>query len=455
MKILVTGANGYIGSRLIPLLAHQGHFIIAAVRDASRYQIPLEFKDQIEVIGINFNEKDAYKCLPRDIEAAYYLIHNLTVPKADLKKKEKSGAEFFKDYIDSTMCKQLIYLTGLISDNNLSEHLSSRLLVENILKQVSCSYTILRAATVIGAGSASFEIIRDLAEKLPIMVAPLWVSKLCQPIAIKDVIQYLVGVLGNCGCENKVFDIGGPEQISYKDLILRFAKVRGLKRYIKVLPVLTPKLSSLWLCLITTTNFQIARNLIDSMKNDVVCKENSIDKFVKISCLSYESAIKRALEKVEESSILSSWSDSFTFSRLPSNLAGFVQVPSFGCFTSSHKTRFKVDPNILFKAVMQIGGKNGYYWNWAWKFRGFIDKMIGGVGYYKGQLRREKPQPGDLIDFWRVILLDEENRRLLLFAEMKVPGEAWLEIKIKGNELINIATFRPKGIWGLSKNKSK
>jgi len=448
MKILVTGANGYIASHLIPILLTHGHHIIAVVRDKARFTIEEKLSGEIEVYERDLTKDNSTKHLPKDIDAAYYLVHSLATNSNEFRKKDKKAAEHFVQYLEKTTCKQVIYLSGLISDTKLSSHLQSRLEVENIIKQARCPHTILRAGIIIGSGSASFEIIRDLVEKLPVMVAPKWVSKKCQPIAIRDVIFYLNGVLIHEQCKNRTFDIGGPDQLSYREMLLEMARERHLKRLIIPIPILTPKLSSLWLYFITSANYQIARNLVDSMKNNAVCHEKSIQAILPRKCLTYKEAIEKAFARIEECNVISSWKDSFSFSNLSPHLSEFVKVPSHGCFVDSKTFPFECEKEKVFASVLGIGGKEGYYMNWAWRLRGFIDKLIGGVGLSRGKTAKARLHVGDVVDFWRAVLIDEEHYRLLLFAEMKLPGEAWLEFKIKNNTLIQTATFRPKGILG-------
>lgn len=444
MKVLLTGANGYIGTRLLRRLIQEGHQIVALVRHPERMQI----KDpHLEVL-----QGDLLKVitLPEDIESAYYLVHAMSDDPKLFHEKDRVSALNFSSAIQNTRCKQIVYLSGLASDPKLSEHLSSRLEVEEILKESQIPVTVLRASIIIGSGSASFEMIRDLVEKLPLMVAPRWVRKKCQPIAISDVLDYLIGILGNEKALGKTFEIAGPEAISYKEMLLRYAKKRDLKRALIPVPVLTPKLSSYWLIFITSTNYYLARSLIDSLKNDSIKTDNSIDEILPKQCLTYEQAIERALQKIQQNEVVSSWRDSWVASDMPSEYSKFIEVPKFGCVSQTTLYRFSGDPDKVMENVFTLGGAKGYYMNWAWKFRGLIDRAYGGVGLRRGKTARKKPRPGDALDFWRVLLV--EPRRFLLYAEMKVPGEAWLEFRIEPDGdnwiLYQVATFRPKGLLG-------
>lgn len=452
MKILIAGGNGYIASHLIPALLTHGHHLVILVRDKARFSIEETLNGSLEVHEVDLVKETHFKNVPLDIDAAYYLVHSLANPSNEFRRKDKKAASHFIQYLDKTDCKQVIYLSGLTHDTKLSKHLRSRLEVEEIVKTASSSYTILKAGIIIGSGSASFEIIRDLVEKLPIMVAPKWIKNKCEPIAIRDVIFYLYGVLGNEQCKNRTFDIGSPNVLSYKEMLLKMAKKRHLKRLIISIPFLTPRLSSLWLSLVTSVNYQIARNLVESLKNNAVCHDHSITAILQRKCLSYEEAIEKAFERIEECSVLASFKNSFSFSHLAPQLTPFAKIPSHGCFIDVHTFPFDIDKQDVFDSIMHIGGKEGYYLNWAWKLRGMIDKLIGGVGLNRGKAATEVLHVGDVIDFWRVLIIDKEHYRLVLFAEMKLPGEAWLEFKIvRKNDidsLVQTATFRPKGVLG-------
>jgi len=450
MKVLLTGATGYIGTRLLPLLIEKGHEVVVLVRNPQRFKLPKGAK--VEVIQGDLTKADSIQNLPEDINIAYYLVHSMSDDPALFTYRDRTAALNFMVAIQRTRCKQLIYLSGLVSDAQLSEHLHSRLEVEEILKRGPIPVTVLRASIIIGSGSASFEMIRDLVEKLPIMVTPKWVRKKCQPIAIADVLDYLTLVLNHEQCFGKTFEIAGPEAITYKDMLLRFAKIRGLKRILIPILILSPRLSSYWLIFITSTNYYLARILIDSLKNDSIKTDDSIDKIFPKNCLTYEQAIDRALQKIQQNAVVSSWKDAWVASDLPPEYTSFIEVPKHGCFSQTIIQGFKGDPDKVLNAVFTLGGKEGYYLDWAWKIRGVIDKAYGGVGLRRGKVARDKPQAGDALDFWRVLLVDEQERRFLLYAEMRLPGEAWLEFKIEPQEsdwlLIQTATFRPKGIFG-------
>ena len=279
MKILLTGSTGYIGRRLLPVLVEAGHHVVCLVRDQRRFDwddFTEDFLKHVTVIELDLNEKKTLSTVPTDIDAAYYLVHSMSSSNTDFTTMEADSAMNFVELIDNTNAKQIIYLSGIVNDADLSDHLLSRKNVEDILKSAKAPLTVLRAAIIIGSGSASFEIIRDLVEKLPVMIAPKWLKTRCQPIGIRNVIEYLHGILLKPEAFHQTFDIGGTEILTYKQMLYGFAHVRDLKRLIVSVPVLTPKLSSLWLVFVTSTTFSLARSLVNSMKNEVICKDNRI-----------------------------------------------------------------------------------------------------------------------------------------------------------------------------------
>lgn len=449
MRILLTGANGYVGRRLLPELLANGHEVICCVRDKNRLGVDFETLQKVTVWEVDFLNTPNFHTIPENIDVAYYLIHSMTSSTEDFDKLEALSAQHFNQYMDRLMVKQVIYLSGIVNDPHLSKHMNSRNNVENILYQGRFNLTVLRAGIIVGSGSSSFEIIRDLCEKLPVMITPKWVLTKSQPIAIRDVIKYLIGVIAKEECFNKSFDIGGPNVLTYKQMMQLYAKVRGLKIIIIGVPFLSPKLSSYWLYFVTSTSYKLAKNLVDSMKVEVVCRNNDLQKILGIKAISYTDAIKLAFKKIEQNLVVSSWKDSLSSSGFALNFSNYVEVPRYGCLKDYQKIGL-TKPQQALENIWSIGGDKGwYYGNWLWKIRGFIDKLFGGVGLRRGRTNPIHLDNGDSLDFWRVLLADKEKKRLLLFAEMKVPGEAWLEFKIdENNTLHQIATFRPKGILG-------
>ncbi|WP_278036206.1 SDR family oxidoreductase [Flavobacterium nitratireducens] len=448
MTILLTGATGYIGKRLLPILVAKGHHVVCCVRDKNRFFVPTEYRNQVEVVEIDFLKKESLLKIPESIDAAYYLIHSMSSSIANYDELERISAENFVERANQTQVKQVIYLSGIVNDQSLSKHLSSRKRVETILSTGNFAATTLRAGIIVGSGSASFEIIRDLVNRLPVMVTPKWLNTKCQPIAINDVLEFLSKSLLNPVTYNQSFDIGGPDILTYKEMLLGFAKAKKLKRWIFTVPVMTPKLSSYWLYFVTATSYKLATALVSSMKVEVVCKDTHINQLLAVTPMSYEMALSKALLKVEEDQVASSWKDSLVSGRFKNNISEFLKVPKKGCFIDRRKKEI-INRELTIERIWSIGGETGwYYGNWLWNIRGFIDKLVGGVGLRRGRTNKHSIHAGDVLDFWRVLYADKEKGKLILFAEMKLPGEAWLEFKIIGNTLYQSATFKPRGIWG-------
>ncbi|MBD3418587.1 MAG: DUF2867 domain-containing protein [Chitinivibrionales bacterium] len=448
MKILLTGTTGYIARRLLPVLLSDGHDVICCVRDPNRFDAAPYQSTGLRVATVDFLVPHLLEAIPDDIDAAYFLIHSMSAPDEDFEALEKRAAINFKNRLQKTSVRQVIYLSGIVNDETLSQHLRSRKMVEDILSSGTFHLTTLRAGIIVGAGSASFEIIRDLVEKLPVMVAPRWVNTRTQPIAVKNVIDFLKGVLLLKDTFDTSYDIGGPEVLTYKSMILRFAKVRNLQRHIISVPVLTPRLSSYWLYFITSTSFKLAANLVNSMKTEVVCRPNTLHNKLNVELISYEEAIKLAFDRIEQQEVVSSWTDAQSSGVLSKGISRLVKVPTFGCFVDK-KARRLADVGATVERIWSVGGDIGWYYaDWLWEIRGFLDKLAGGVGLRRGRRNKADIAAGDALDFWRVIYASKTEKRLLLYAEMKLPGEAWLEFKISGDILYQTATMRPLGISG-------
>lgn len=449
MRILVTGTSGYIGKRLIPLLLKDNHEIICVVRDKIRIEKSYLNDDNIEIIEADFLDADSLHKIPKNINVAYYLIHSMSNSSKDFEEMERRCAINFKRYFETTQVRQVIYLGGIANDDKLSKHLQSRKNVEKELNSTSYSLTVFRAGIIVGSGSSSFEIIRDLVEKLPVMVAPKWLNTRTQPLAVRDVLTFLNNAKGNEKLYNKGFDIFGPEILTYRQMLLQFAFIRGLKRTIITVPIMTPKLSSYWLYFVTSTSYKLASSLVDSMGVQIVGTSSNINEILGVEPMKYKKAVRLAFEKIEQNSIISSWKDSMISSGyLNNNFHKYINVPKYGCF-SDYKESEVSDIQKTINKIWSIGGKTGwYYGNVLWKIRGYIDKVFGGIGLRRGRTHKDELNAGDALDFWRVILADKGQKRLLLYAEMKLPGEAWLEFRIEDNILKQTATFRPKGIAG-------
>ncbi|HEY5507953.1 MAG TPA: SDR family oxidoreductase [Paludibacter sp.] len=448
MKILLTGVTGYIAQRLLPVLLDNGHEVVCCVRDKSRFVINYP-TNTITVIEVDFLKQDSLQHIPSDIDIAYYLIHSMSTQTGDFENMEQICATHFKQRMQQTKVQQVIYLSGIVNDTNLSKHLLSRKNVEAILSGSSYALTTLRAGIIVGSGSASFEIIRDLVEKLPIMVTPRWLQTRCQPIAIRNVVEFMTGVIAQKETYNNSYDIGGPDILTYKEMLLNFAAIRGLNRHIYVVPVMTPKISSYWLYFVTATSYALAKNLVNSMKIEVICRPNHLVSLLNIHLIDYNTSIQLAFDKIEQHQVLSSWKDAQTSNILKQGITHYIEVPVNGCFKDVRKRKIKNSDAAVAK-IWSIGGKTGwYYGNWLWELRGFMDQLVGGVGMRRGRRSDVDISTGDALDFWRVLVANKAEKRLLLYAEMKLPGEAWLEFKIDdNNNLTQTATFRPLGVMG-------
>lgn len=448
MKILVTGATGYIGKRLIPLFLKEGHIVVCTVRDKNR--TPNNFKNDknISIAEVDFLKPETFKNIPTNIDTAYYLIHSMSNSSSEFHTLEENCAKNFKEYMETTSIKQVIYLSGITNDTKLSKHLLSRKNVETRLASKNYALTTFKAGIIVGSGSSSFEIIRDLVEKLPIMITPKWLNTKTQPIAIRDVLTYLIRANGKKELYNTSFDIFGPEILTYKQMLLEFADIRGLKRHIITIPLMTPKLSSYWLYFVTSTSYKLASSLVNSMGIEIIGKPSNINQLLQVQPISYKKAVANAFIKIKQNSIVSSWKDSIISSSTKSDLHKHINVPEYGCYTDT-KQLILEDVDYTLNKIWTIGGKNGwYYGTFLWKFRGFLDLLVGGIGLRRGRTSPTELNNGDSLDFWRVIYANKEAKKLLLYAEMKLPGEAWLEFKIENNILHQTATFRPQGIIG-------
>jgi len=447
MKILLTGATGYIGKRILPILVNKGYDVVCCVRDKSRFNPPQSLKEKISVIEIDLLNTSSLSEIPNDIDVAYYLVHSMATAD-NYKSLEQQSAINFRDRLSNTNVKQVIYLSGIVNETNLSKHLLSRKTVEDELEKGNFNLTCLRAGIIVGSGSASFEIMRDLVEKLPVMITPKWLLTKCSPIGISDVQTFLTKCILNEETFNRNFDIGSDDVLSYREMLLDFAEVRSLKRKIWTVPLMTPKLSSYWLYFVTSTSYKLARSLVESMKIEVVCRDHEINAILGIQPISYKEALVKAFDSIENNDIASSWKDSYSSSEINMSISEYISVPEFGCFKDARVSVIE-DRKISIDKIWSIGGENGWYHgNWLWRIRGFLDKLVGGVGLRRGRTNQKTISVGDALDFWRVLYANKEEGRLLLFAEMKLPGEAWLEFKIIDKKLLQTATFRPLGLMG-------
>jgi len=449
MNILLTGATGYIGRRLLPVLVQAGHHVTCVVRNPLRFDLPENLRENTTVVQADVLDAESLNGLPSNIDVAYYLVHSMSHSSHQFEQMEARAAQNFTRWASTGKCRQIIYLSGLVNDEQLSPHLQSRYNVEKILRDGSVPVTVLRAAIIIGSGSASFEIIRDLVEKLPLMVAPKWVNNRCQPIAVRDVIFYLTNAINRPDCLDQSFDIGGPDVLTYREMLLGLAKVRGLRRYIILVPVLTPRLSSYWLYFVTSTSFSLARHLVDSLKNEAVCSETRIRDIIPYTCSDYQTSLRRAFARIEDNAVISSWKDAWVSGVLEKTPGEYINAPTHGCFVDSRDMQTGGSEEDVLNNIWNIGGDTGWYhMNLLWEIRGFLDKLAGGVGLRRGRTNQKTLHAGDALDFWRVLYANRDEGRLLLYAEMKLPGEAWLEFRLANGVLRQTATFRPNGLSG-------
>ncbi len=450
--IAVTGATGYVGGRLIPRLLKAGYRVRCIVRNSEALE-DRPWRSQVEVFTCDLNIEDRVIEALRGVHRAYYLVHSMAV-SSNFEDLEASIAKTFTAAADVNQITQIIYLGGLGEEkSSLSPHLTSRQKVGEILASGNTPVTELRAAIIIGSGSASFEMLRSLVEILPIMVVPKWVTKTrCQPVAISDVLFYLVLVLGNEKSIGRVFDVGGPDVLTYKEMMHTYAEVASLKKRIIIpIPVLTPRLSSHWVNLTSPLPIRLARALIDSLTSDVVVSKNPISDAFDHEPDNLRNSIGRALTMVQDLQIPTRWSDpvKVQVAELPE-----VSDPEWSggrVLTDARKQNSTASSDQVMSTIRTIGGDTGWFaFDWLWAVRGFIDKIVGGVGLRRGRRHPTELRVGDPVDFFTVIRVDSNS--LLLRAEMLIPGHAWLEWSLtdleKGCLVEQRAQFVPRGVIG-------
>jgi len=450
MRIAVTGATGYIGGRLVPRLIAEGHEVVCPARNPAKLA-GRSWTDDVEAVTADVLQPDTLVDALAGCDVAYYLIHSMGSADS-FRDADRIAATNFAEAAEEAGVGRIIYLGGLgDEDDRLSAHLGSRHEVGRALASGSVPATELRAAVIIGSGSVSFEMLRYLTEVLPAMVTPSWVQTRCQPIAIRDVLLYLVACLGETAPGHTVYEIGGPEALSYLDMMQEYAKAAGLpRRFVVPVPVLSPRLSSLWIGLVTPLPVGVARPLVDSLKNEVIVHDDAARARFGIVPTPLVAAIERALEHSKDLSVDTRWSDATTGPAQP-----FEGDPSWsgGTLFVDHQTATTTaDPDDVFWSFARIGGDVGYHgFDWAWKLRGILDVVVGGVGLRRGRRHPEDIRLEDTVDFWRVTGV-EPGRRLQLSAEMRMPGDAWLEWSTERDGGVTVlhqnAYFRPRGLSG-------
>ncbi|ACY48492.1 SDR family oxidoreductase [Rhodothermus marinus] len=450
MRVLVTGATGYVGGRLIPRLLEAGYPVRAMARDRRRLE-GRPWSDRIEIVEADVLRPETLPDAVNGIHTVFYLIHALGGGD-DFMQKEQAGARHLAEAAARAGVSHIIYLGGLQPPRPVSRHLESRRLTGEALRSGPVPVTELRAGIILGSGSLSFELIRYLTERLPVMITPRWVKIPTQPIAIRNVLDYLMAALQRPPERSRIVDIGGPDVLTYADLFRLYARLRGLRRWIVPVPALTPRLSSYWIGLVTPLPARIARKLIDSLKAPTVCRDDLARRlFPEVTPLSAEAAMRLALQRLDAGHVETIWFGAYSSGdeeRLTTHLEDRE-----GLLRDTYSIWIAAAPSAVFAYLKRLGGARGWpYANGLWRLRGVLDRLVGGIGYRRGRRHPEELYAGDAVDFWRVEALEPE-RRLLLRAEMKVPGRAWLQFVVqpegKGTRLIQQALFEPRGLAGL------
>jgi uncharacterized protein YbjT (DUF2867 family) len=451
--VLVTGATGYVGGRLVPRLLQQGYAVRVLVRDASRLIVGRDWTSEVEVVEGDVLKPETLAGVMRDVWVAYYLIHSMSGNK-DFHERDIQAARNFGDAASAAEVERIIYLGGLGDpDANLSTHLRSRHVTGDILRESGIPVTEFRAGVLVGSGSISFEMVRHLTERLPIMISPRWVFTDTQPIAIRNALAYLIRALEVPESAGQVIEIGGADVLTYRDMMIIYAEVRGLRRLVIPVPALTPGLSSHWVQFITPIPNSIARPLIEGLRNESTADTTlARELFPEIELFDYEAAVTLALERLDAGDVETSWSDSLVSSQ--GTHVPVILTSHEGMMLEKRERIVEAPPNEVYQTFIGIGGERGWLaHNWAWQLRAFLDKIIGGVGFRRGRRHPDELRAGEALDFWRVEEL-QDGRLMRLRAEMKVPGKAWLQFKAdpqsdQKTRLTQTAYFAPHGLFGL------
>lgn len=453
---LVTGATGYIGGRLVPHLLAAGYAVRCLARNPGKLRDQPWFAD-VEVVKGDVGDRDAVQRAGLGADVAYYLVHSLGAGKR-FERRDRDMARAFARGARGALIDRIVYLGGLYPDSvDLSPHLDSRKEVGEILLDSGVPTVVLRAAVIIGSGSASFEMLRYLTERLPVMITPRWVDNRIQPIAVRDVLRYLVGAADVPAGVSRGFDIGGPDVLTYKKMMVRYADAAGLaKRVILPINVLTPNLSSHWVGVVTPVPNSIARPLVESLVHEVVCKENDIAHYVPDppeGLIGFDLAVRLALTRVQEYDVATSWSSADSPGSPSDPLPTDPDWAGGSLYVDERASVVSASPADLWSVIEGIGGQNGWYsWSLGWRVRGIMDKLTGGPGLRRGRRNPYDLVVGDALDWWRVEEIEDE-KLLRLRAEMKLPGLAWLELLVEDDDrgrtvFRQRALFHPRGLMG-------
>ena len=448
MRILVTGATGYIGGRLVPRLVVAGHDVVCLARNPDR----LSGRDwgAVDVRRGDVLDRASLDAAFDGIDVAYYLVHSMAEGERGFEERDRIAAKNFGDASGETGLQRIIYLGGLgVHNSDLSSHLASRQQVGDVLRSSGVPVTEFRAAIVVGSGSISFEMIRYLSERLPVMISPRWVTTRCQPIAIANVLNYLTDCLSVPESVGRIFEIGGPDIITYGDMLHEYAAARQLRRFLISVPVLTPRLSSYWVDLVTPIPAPYSHPLIEGLRSEAIVNDPSARDVFKIKLIPYAEAVRRALERTRLGEVETYWAGAHSPLK-----AGVKTSEGQGMIVEERRVESVASPQAVFTAFSGIGGKRGWlYADWLWTIRGLMDRLVGGVGMRRGRRNSDTLRAGDALDFWRVEAV-EPGRAVRLRAEMKLPGSATLEFETLarpegGTLLVQTASFDPRGLAGL------
>jgi uncharacterized protein YbjT (DUF2867 family) len=449
--VMVAGATGYVGGRLVPRLLQAGYRVRCLVRDPARLQ-GRHWLEQVEVVEGDVLKPETLASAMQGVDTAYYLIHSM-IGSADFHQRDLTAARNFGDAARVAGVQNIIYLGGLGDpDADLSPHLRSRQNTGEALREAGVPVTEFRAAIIVGSGSVSFEMIRYLTERIPVMICPRWVYTRVQPIGVRNVLEYLVAALEKPESRGKVIEIGGSEVLTYGEMMTGYAEVRGLHRVLLSVPVLTPHLSSHWVHWMTPIPAEIARPLIEGLRNEVIVRDDTaLHLFPDIQPMDYRTSVQRALARLEASQVETAWSDALVTSQ--GDVSPVVLTTQDGMIIERRQRLVQATPKDVYRAFTKLGGERGWlYANWTWRLRGVLDRLIGGVGLRRGRRHPNDVRAGDALDFWRVEAV-EPDRLLRLRAEMKMPGDAWLQFEARPQSeeetlLLQTAFFAPKGLSG-------